>query len=93
MSRPTDWLPAGQRARLDREASSQARRRRRRLIAAAAAKRPRPRHRRFQCERLLLAAMPNQAQAPDGSRWRCSCGKMYVHVVDEATGSSWERLG
>jgi hypothetical protein len=24
-----------------------------------------------------------------GDKWKCSCGKKYVHVEDEAEGSSW----
>lgn len=52
--------------------------------------RPVVRHTRQQCESALVHAMPDHAQAADGTRWTCPCGLVYEHVCDEADGCSWE---
>lgn len=41
------------------------------------------------CDRFLNRKYPNHAQARDGERWVCTCGKEYEHVCDEAEGCSW----
>lgn len=42
------------------------------------------------CEIELERGYPSHAQAADGERWTCSCGRVYEHVCDEAEGCSWE---
>ena len=41
------------------------------------------------CEKELEAKYPSHAQARDGERWTCSCGKVFEHVCDEAEGCYW----
>lgn len=31
----------------------------------------------------------SNGRAQDGDRWRCPCGRVFVHVCDEAEGCSW----
>jgi hypothetical protein len=42
------------------------------------------------CDLTLRQMYPDQAQASDGEKWTCICGKVWVHVCDEAEGCSWE---
>jgi hypothetical protein len=52
-----------------------------------------PRHKDLRaCERELLRRYPGHAQARDGERWTCSCGRHFVHLCDEASGCSWSEL-
>jgi hypothetical protein len=41
------------------------------------------------CHRLLNYNYPAHAQAQEGDRWTCTCGKVYEHICDEAEGCSW----
>ena len=52
------------------------------------------RHFRFHCERALEKASrldrrltPSWAQ--HGQEWKCTCGKVWIHVCDEAEGCEW----
>lgn len=41
------------------------------------------------CGRELKLKYPGEAKAKDGERWKCSCGKVWEHVCDEAEGCYW----
>jgi len=41
------------------------------------------------CNQELEQRYPRHAQALDGEKWTCSCGKKYEHVCDEAYGCAW----
>lgn len=44
---------------------------------------------RHSCNQELVRTYPDHARASDGETWRCSCGKHFTHVCDEAEGCSW----
>ena len=41
------------------------------------------------CNGELERRYPQHAQANDGERWTCSCGKVWEHTCDEAEGCYW----
>jgi hypothetical protein len=53
--------------------------------------------RKHSCEKSLakdksrLVRLSDQT-AQDGDLWKCSCGKVWVHVCDEAEGCYWTIL-
>lgn len=47
------------------------------------------RHSNEQCEESLERTYPNHSQAEDGERWQCECGRVWVHICDEAEGCCW----
>jgi hypothetical protein len=49
-------------------------------------------HNLRQCESELIVQYPSHAQARNGERWSCSCGRVFVHVCDEAEGCWWSVL-
>ena len=52
---------------------------------------PSDRHRSIkQCDAELRRSGPSAGRASDGDRWTCTCGRVFVHVCDEATGCQWE---
>ncbi len=44
------------------------------------------------CEMEIQTEYPDNAQAYEGRLWKCSCGKTYTHVCDEAEGCYWQLL-
>ena len=46
-------------------------------------------HTGHDCEKELETLYPNHAQANDGERWTCTCGKEWIHLCDEAEGCVW----
>ena len=50
---------------------------------------------RHSCDAALtLEALNNPrldaGRAQDGDEWKCNCGRIYVHICDEAEGCRWE---
>lgn len=41
------------------------------------------------CEQELEKSYPSHTQAEDGQVWQCSCGRVWVHICDEAEGCCW----
>lgn len=53
---------------------------------------------RHECERALRDAkrngtVPSDGWAQDGETWVCGCGRVFVHICDEAQGCYWSDSG
>jgi len=44
---------------------------------------------RHSCAKQLLVDHPSDQYAADGDMWECTCGLIYEHFCDEATGCNW----
>jgi hypothetical protein len=47
---------------------------------------PQPQH---SCDAEIRATGPSSLIALDGDLWACSCGRLWVHICDEAEGCYW----